>query len=521
MGTIPKRAIKDFLDRKRDDFRSYKRLTYRQLREMKDRLPVKPPIWKKLWKHQRACFLLGIKCKKFFYCLDTGCGKTLLSISLVRYFKKLNGRGCFLVVVPNRINMYEWEAELQIHCPKSRYLLLDQPTPKNWENLMNTNPTFCVITFGGLRHLVCGIREKKKKPGNEMFISDKHINWLAKRIDGMIVDESTLVGNPDSIDTRIVKRVFDRCDYGFLLTGTPFGRDPKMLWSQMKLVDKGHSLGETLGLFRAAFYREVDNPFSSFPDYEFNKKHKRKLHDFIAHRSIRYKADKFLPRCLEIPKYVSIPQEAMAHFTKAQEEYNEALRDLGFGAYERIQSSFILMRQISSGYVGIKKSVDGSKIHFEFNDRPKLDMLMSLLEEITPNHKAIVFFDYVHTGRMLAGALRKAKISHHLIQGGTKNQKEKLHAFKHDDRVRTLLLNNYCGGYGLNLQVAKYGIYYESPCSPIMRKQTRRRFERQGSKHGTVFLYDLIMRGTKDQGILDAIAEGDNLFESVIEGRKR
>lgn len=518
MGVIPKRAVTQFLKRPRDDFRHYKRLTYKQLSSMKRRLEAKPPIWKKLWKHQRACFLLGVKCKKFFYCLDTGCGKTLLSLSLIRYFRKVDKTTRFLIVVPNRINVYEWEAEIQIHCPKTKYLLLDQATPKNWENLMESDATINVITFGGLRYMVCGLRKKKKGSSNEMFISDKHVGWMSKCLNGVIVDESTFVGNHDSLDTRIISRLMRKAKYGALLSGTPFGKDPKMLWSQMKLVDGGHSLGETLGLFRAAFYREVENHFSSFPDFEFIHSKKQQLHDFIAHRSIRFKASG-LPPCVPITKTVPLSTEAYPFFDAAQAAFDEAVRGYGSGNLQQIQSSFVLLRQISSGYVGYKDVVDGSKIQFEFKEKPKLEMLLSLLQEVAPNHKSIIFFDYVPTGRIIARELRALKIGCHLIQGGVKDQKGKLHEFKHDDRIRALVLNNSCGGYGLNLQVARYGFYYESPLSPIMRTQTRRRFERQGSKHDSVFLYDLITKGTKDQAILDAIAEGRNLFDAVIEGK--
>lgn len=519
MGTIPKSAVKAFLSRHRDDFRHYKKFTYKKLRSLKDKLPAKPPIWKKLWKHQRACFLIGVQCRKFFYCLDTGCGKTLLSIALVRYFKRAEKAGCFLIIVPNRVNMYEWQSEITIHSPKSKVLLLDKKTPTNWENLMNSDSSFCVITWGGLRHLVCGKREKKKSSKNEMFISNKHIGWLIKRLSGIIIDESTFVGGHASLDTRIVKRVFKKVDYGFLLTGTPFGKNPEMLWSQMSLVDEGHSLGQTLGLFRSAFCREVANPFSSFPDHAFNLKMKRTLHDFIAHRSIRYKAVG-LPKCMHIVKEVPLPKEAMPHLEAAEEEFKAALRGDGLNTLQRMQNSFVLQRQISSGYVGYTDTEDSTKIHFEFAEKPKLDMLLSLLQDITPTHKAIVFFDYVYTGKMLSHALRSHKINHHLIQGGTKDQKGKLDAFKNNNKCRVLLLNNNCGGFGLNLQIARYGIYFESPISPIMRTQTRRRFERQGSKHDTVFVYDLVMRSTKDQPILDSLKDGENLFKYLIEGAR-
>lgn len=518
MGAIPKSAVKKFIARDRDDFREYKKLKYRQLKKLKDDLPIKPPIWKKLWKHQRACFLIGVKCKKFFYNLDTGCGKTLLSISLVRYFRKAHKTRPFMIIVPNRVNLYEWESEIRIHSPKSKCLLLDKTVAENWENLQKFNGSFCVITWGALRYLVCGKRESKKKSGNEMVISDKHIRWLLKCLSGLIVDESTVSGGSASLDTRIVRRLSRVLEYVFLLTGTPFGKNPELLWSQMFLVDRGHSLGESLGLFRKAFFSEVPNPFSAFPDYVFNRSKKKLLHNFIAHRSIRYGATG-LPACVEVLKHVKIPKEAYPHFDQAEKEFKEALRGQGLDSLQRIQSSFVRLRQISSGYVGFKDTAESSKVYFEFVENPKLEMLLSLLHDIIPSHKAIVFFDYVYTGKMLSNALKKQKIQHYLIQGGTKQQKEKLNSFKNDDNCRVLLLNNFCGGFGLNLQIAKYGIYFESPLSPITRLQTRRRFERQGSKHSTVFLYDLIMKGTKDVDILESLKEGVDLFEAIIEGK--
>lgn len=526
MGKIPKRAVKKFLSRKRDDFRGYKKLNYKQLKALKDELPVKPPVWKRLWKHQRACLLLGIKCKKFFYNLDTGCGKTFLSIALVKYFRKAENAGPFMIIVPNRVNLYEWEAEIHIHSPRSKCLLLDKTVQTNWENLMNFKGSFCIITWGALRYLVCGKRERKKKKGseakgkssNEMFISDKHIRWLLKCLSGLIIDESTVSGGSASLDTRIVRRLSKVLKYVFLLTGTPFGKNPELLWSQMFLVDRGYSLGETLGLFRQGFFSEVDNLFSDYPDYVFKKSMQNTLHNFIAHRSIRYEATG-LPKCLSIVKRVNIPKEAFPHFQKAEKDFKEALRGQGLDSLKRIQSSFVRLRQISSGYVGFTDTENTSKVHFEFQENPKLELLLSLLDEIVPSHKAIVFFDYVYTGKMLSNALKKQKIKHYLIQGGTKNQKEKLSGFKGDDRYRVFLLNNFCGSFGLNLQIAKYGIYFESPLSPITRLQTRRRYERQGSKHSTVFLYDLIMRGTKDEDILESLKDGIDLFEAIIEGK--
>jgi hypothetical protein len=66
------------------------------------------------------------------------------------------------------------------------------------------------------------------------------------------------------------------------------------------------------------------------------------------------------------------------------------------------------------------------------------------------------------------------------------------------------------------LQIAKYGIYYESPVGAIMRKQTEKRLDRQYSIHDRIMLIDLIVRGTVDQSILDFHAEGRSLWKAIL-----
>jgi SNF2 family DNA or RNA helicase len=71
---------------------------------------------------------------------------------------------------------------------------------------------------------------------------------------------------------------------------------------------------------------------------------------------------------------------------------------------------------------------------------------------------------------------------------------------------------------GLNVQVAQYGIYYESPVSAMIRKQSERRIERQYSEHSRVFLMDLVVAGTVDERILAFHKEGKELLKSIIDG---
>jgi SNF2 family DNA or RNA helicase len=128
--------------------------------------------------------------------------------------------------------------------------------------------------------------------------------------------------------------------------------------------------------------------------------------------------------------------------------------------------------------------------------------------------------DYIYTGAMIARELKKLGIKHLRIYGATDDAEAVLEQFDKDKTVQVLILNNAAGGFGLNLQIAQYGMFYEVPTSMIMGKQTVKRFHRQFSQHKTVFRYDFVCRGTYDQQILDNHAAGRKIFDAIIHDRR-
>ena len=76
-------------------------------------------------------------------------------------------------------------------------------------------------------------------------------------------------------------------------------------------------------------------------------------------------------------------------------------------------------------------------------------------------------------------------------------------------------------GIGLNLQLANYAHFFESPVSPIIRAQCERRFRRQGSAHSHAYQLDYICAGTVDEAILAMLQEGKDLLQHIIDGRTR
>jgi SNF2 family DNA or RNA helicase len=427
-----------------------------------------------------------------------------------------------LILVPTKVTKREWEAELEKHAPKaSRLILKGASSLEKWEHLNNSSALFTIETYAGFARLACDRKEIENEDDDdtkkvEKYVPNpKKVKTLTKYFDAIVCDESVNVGHHTNLPFRLCKKMSKTSPVIFTMTGTPFNRDPTLMWAQMFLVDSGYTLGETLGLFRSIFCRETENYFSGAPEYKFEKKKQALLNDLIAHRSISFPADEgSLPECIHVPKMVQLPSVAEVYYEKACEALIEAK-----GSFQETKNAFIRMRQISSGFMGYEDDETGERAKFAFPDNPKLDLLMSIIKSIDPDHKVIVFIDFNYSGERILKAMMEAKINASLLYGKTKNPDQTRDSFVNDKTKRVLILQNKMA-VGINIQVARYGIYYESPVSAIDKKQSRGRFVRQHSIHKTVFEYDLLMKGTVDEQILEFHKEGGDLFQKIIRGRK-
>jgi hypothetical protein len=496
MGIILKSAITNFLNRKRTDYRLWKKYSDDEIEKRRRDLPIRPPIWSALMHHPKVCFLIGARERYFAYHCDMG-----------------ETTRC-LVLVPRNASRAEWVRQIRKHTPGLTYTSLTGSSVNKWEQLEADDSRIVVCSYLGLLHMV-STRVPTKKGKEKLKWNPKLLKRLQKQVDGLILDEPMLVLTRRSAATfRLMRAMRKTASFLFELTGTPFGDDPTTLWTQLYLVDQGRTLGETLGLFRGAFFNAKDGYWGG-QEFTFKKSMTGELHRVIANCTIRYATrESDLPRKVMLKRVVTLPADARAYYNKMRELVLAA-----HGNYTEMNNGFIRMRQISSGFLGYKDDAAGVRAEFEFTPNPKLDACMAMIEEIVPAHKVVVFHDFIFSGSMICRELRDAKIEHARLYGKTKDPAEELRRFTEDDDCRVLVVNSATGGVSLNLQIAPYGIYYESPVGVIMRKQTEKRMHRQGSEFDKVILYDLVAANTADQQILDAIAAGYNLFDKVIEGK--
>ena len=514
---IRKAAIKSFIERPRNDYRAWKELTVTELDSMVGELPVRPPIWSKLRKHQKVCFLIGAYTKRFAFTLDVGCGKTLIALALARYFQKLGIIKHVLVVVPRRSNKTGWADEVRKHSLQTEVCVLDGTLEQRWAQLGTTEALITVETYGALLQMVCELEPSnlKKHKGtnkNRMVPSLKLLTLLAQKFDGLVLDESHHVKTKAKLPFRIARQLAKNAQTCFALTGTPFGRDPSDAWGQLYLIDGGHALGESLGLFRAALFSTVKDGYTGFDTYKFDTKNAGLLARMLAHSSIRYEAEQAdLPALTPIERFVNLPVDAEVYYRRALIALKQSR-----GNFRETKNAFLRLRQISSGFVGYHDEDEDERAEFIFPYNPKLDLLLSIVEEIA-HDRIIVFHDFLLSADIISKALIESGKTVTVMNGRTPDAKKALHDFTTGNAQVLVLQNSF--GEGLNLQIARHGIFYESPVGTIARRQCEGRYIRQYSKHRKVFRFDLLVRGTMDEAIRRFHREGDDLFKAVLSGR--
>jgi len=513
-------AIDAYLDKPRDSFSWMKALGHDDIDEALWKLRPRPR--KKVFElmlHQKLCFLLGVAYPQFLFWLDMGTGKTLLTLELMRYFYDAYKLDRSIILAPGESSLYGWEKHL--NDPRwdlglGYVTLANGATAEKWMLLAETQSPMILASYPGLMHMGTKRVRRADGEGGQMKPDPKKIKLLSSNAQGLVLDESTKVGNHGSKIHKVCYQISKGTHYRYALAGRPFGRDPTPLWAQYRIIDHGATLGPTLELFREAFFSKKKNRWGGkyAYDYTFKASMEEELARVMDHRSITYS----IHECIDLPPLVRVPPRIVSLSTEAQGYLDkEANRFVSSrGNFREIKNAFLRMRQISSGFLGFVDDETGERAQVEFRENPKLDDLMEAVLEVPEDCKGIIFHQFTWSGQRICKELKRAGVKHGWLYGGTKDKTSIRREFDDPDSgMQWLVLNNDLGAYSLDLPIANYEFFYESPVSPIGREQGERRAYRPGQDK-TTFIMDFTVRGTMDQRILDFHREGDDLMAALM-----
>lgn len=508
---ISKQAVDSFLSRELDSFTWMKKLSRDQLLDGLSKFRIKPEFKTEPWLHQLVCFYIGLCLPEFIFNLDMGGGKTKIILDLMNHARREGKFRSGLVVVPRLVNLDSWNTAIDRHS-NFEPVIVEGSIEDKWDCFHKKGDIYVVDNAG----LMLSLSVKKKVNGKMKMIRDeKRVAELAKKFNFYNIDELHKSKNKDTLHYAIISKLTKNADFRYGTTGTLMGRNVEELWPQFNLIDHGATLGSTLGLFRAAFFKEVDD-FWKGTSYKFDPSMTRPLYRTLQHRSIRY--DEYEFSDLPPRQNIRIPLKLS---TEQREHYMNAVAGLiaAKGSLRDIDNAFIRMRQITSGYLGWKDETLG-KMVTSFPENPKLDEIERLVED-SYDSKVVISTEYTNTGRIIVDKLNSLKVKNLWLYGQSKEDPRVIvRKFIEDPTIKVLVMNSEAGGTGTDglQEVARYLIFFESPSSPITRQQTLKRVHRSGQLHRT-FIIDLVMEGTVDNRILGFIDEGKDLHDSIIKGK--
>lgn len=504
---VSKAAIQDFLDRDFDDWRWMKSLVREQIERELQRLRVRPVFRTKSWLHQLVAFWIALHNPRFLFLLDMGLGKTKIIADVFTQLLRERKAVRALITVPRLINIDSWAEDLDRHSDLEPMLVDCQDIEEKRERLLNPGKAeITVIDYQGLHWALC------RKEGRKLVRDDKLVRRAQGLYDFIGIDEIHKLSNHDNLWHGLMNQLTKTADFAYGATGTLFGKDVQALWAQFKLIDRGETFGENLGIFRASFFTLKNKAWKQ--EYVFDKHKDRKLHRMLQHRSLRYEEDEVLdlPKRVPMRKVVDMGAEQRGHYDRAL----EGLIDAG-GSLSALDAQWLRMRQIASGYLAWKDDNGAHVIRFKEN--PKLDWLEAKIEEMGDS-KLVVCHDYTETGAMISDRLKAMGVDHVWYYGGAKDKSALRRRFLEDPKCRVMVMNSESGGTGNDglQKVARYMIFYETPTPPTTRKQTEKRIHRPGQGK-RVFIWDIIADRSLDGGILAQIKAGVDVHADVVNGK--
>jgi hypothetical protein len=516
---ISRRAVTEYLARPAENFDWMKQLSSDELDEMIADIKPRPNIKVPFNNAQKICFILGVLFPGFVFHLDMGVGKTSLTLELLKWYYDTGIIGNTLVLAPTDEIVLGWEDEIRFWGIDLPYRLMLGDGRKKGAILESLDKGLAITSYMGWSTMVSQKERKTKIVRGEEREEVKYntqkdlLKLMTEWFDSLVLDETTRgPSNRQTLIFKAVKPISMNSKVRFGLVGRLFGKNPMPVWGQFYLIDHGDSFGTTLGMFREAFFKSTKGYFGG-TDYKFRKDREPELYKFIGNRSIYFGIDEVadLPEITRPPpKTCVFPDDTETYYQRCVDEIISHRSN-----FRELKNTFLRMRQISSGFVGVVDDEENEKAVIEFPDNPKLDLLMELIEEVPQDRKAVIYHEFNWSGARICHELRRAKIKHGWLYGGTKDWENIKRQFNESPDFRFLVINWKKGGYGLNLQAANYGFFFESPTSIIDREQCERRLRRQRQRWAVVII-DLVMRGSVDQKILNSHQDGRDLWDEVM-----
>jgi non-specific serine/threonine protein kinase len=471
-----------------------------------------------LMPHQKEVIKKSFEVGDLFLAADMGTGKTCAIIQVLRHlYSYHSGLQPTLVLAP-LITLQNWKREFEMFSkiPQSAIHVLTGTGKKKYETLQKAMQFSCIA-----------ITNYETLDNDAIF---ELINTWGPKV--LVLDEAHLVKSHKSKRAKRVAYIADRCSNRYLLTGTPILNNAMDLFMQFRILDgylgPNSTFGSNFFVFRNQYFQDLNASFSSKPQYFPKWVPRPKAYDELKRRIqaktiLVNKKDvlKDLPDLVVEHRYVEMGAEQKRVYQEVKKEFvsflqNQKGKDVAVIARLAIVKA-LRLQQIVSGFVNVGEGESVEAVHFK--DVPRLEALKTLLQEITPEHKVIVWAAFKENYKQIAKVCEDLGVGYTELHGEVSN-KDKFSnqdTFNKDPQCRVLIGNPGAGGVGINLVAASYMIYYSRGFKLGDDLQSEARNYRKGSEiHDKITRINIVAPKTIDELVAESLVRKENISEEVL-----
>lgn len=360
---------------------------------------------------------------------DMGLGKTIQIISFILLQRSKQKHNTNLVVVPTSL-LFNWQAEVAKFAPSIK--LFTHYGANRIKGSKDFDEYEIILTTYG------------------MMLSD--ISMLkAYRFNYIFLDESQAIKNPDSQRYKAARLLQSRNK--IVLTGTPVENNTFDIYGQLSFACPG-LLGSK------QFFKDIySTPIDRFQNSKRARELQHKISPFILRRTKKEIA-KELPEKTEMVIYCEMGTEQRTVYSAYEKELRDYLNDKSEDDLAKdsmhVLTGLTKLRQICNSPGLLKEDEhlgDASS---------KIETLVEHIENKSPEHKILIFSQFVSMLDLIKIELSKRNISFEYLTGKTRNRAASVNAFQDNKDVRVFLISLKAGGTGLNLTEADY-VYIVDP----------------------------------------------------------
>lgn len=429
-----------------------------------------------LYRHQCVALEAARSFNQYALFLDTGTGKTLTSIEIIKHYKKRT-----LVVCPLTIIEDAWLSDIKKFAPQLVAVNLWASNKEKRLQKLKIPSHICIINFEGLK-----ILEKELMKQNFGVI---------------IVDESSKMKDPNSQITKCLLRFAKHIPNRYILSGSPASNSPLEYWAQMNFID--------LTILGSNFYRYRNQFFTSdYMGYNWfiSNENRKKIMERIKRKAIFFSKDE----CLDLPekifqvRKIQMSDDQKAAYKNMKNDLVIELRDTIISASNQV-TKIMKLRQVTSGFV-----YNGGK-PIKIADT-KFKELINVLDEIG-NHQVIIWVNFHFEGHALMDNFKDRACA---LWGNIKDdvRRDSIEGFK-CGKYQYLIANPASAAHGLTFVNCQYAVYFSLSYSAELWKESQDRIHRIGQTKNATYIY-LLCEKSIEEKIYEALQNKRKISEECL-----